>query len=440
MNKNELTPIFEELKKVLNDKADDTKLMEELDRYINVYNIPVNTAKRAILKKFGGEETVFVTADAVVKKISELTGTEMNFDLTAKAVFVDKKEITVRNAKKMIISGILGDETGTAPFTIWEGDSFDLVKGETYVFRSAYTKTWNNKVQINLGTRGRVEKAQGAKIEVPARTVFPDSVEAKIGAVKDGTGNVTVTGRILSTEARNIIVKDEPKVVYSGIMADDTGKIQYSAWNDFGLKEGDAVCVKNAYIRSWKGIPQLNMGDRCTVEKVKDSFGDISGGTADKTVADIIKIGGALDIAVTGTVVDLRAGSGLIKRCPECNRSILNDECGVHGKVEPVFDLRMKLTVDDGTGAINAIVNRADTEKLTGITLAAATGLAKARGDMDAVGRDMANLIIMKRVTVRGNVMSDEFGPMMIVRSADISNVDLEAEAKKLYKEMEEAL
>ena len=414
--------------------------MEELERYINTYNIPVDSSKKAILKKFGGEEAAFVTADAIVKKISELAGTEMNIDLTAKVVYVDKKEITVRNNKKMIISGILGDETGTAPFTIWEGDSFDLVKGETYLFRSAYTKTWNNKVQINLGTRGKVEKCHDAKIEVPERTVFPDAVDAKIGELKDGMGSVNVTGRVISAETRNIIVKDEPKVVYSGIMADNTGKIQYSAWNDFGLKEGDSVCVKNAYIRSWRGIPQLNMGDRCTVSKVKDTFGAIVDDTAPKTVADIMKIGGALDVAVTGTVVDLRAGSGLIKRCPDCNRSILNEECSVHGKVEPVFDLRMKLTVDDGTGAINAIVNRADTEKLTGITLSAATGLAKAKGDMDSVGRDMADMIIMKRVTVKGNVMSDEYGPMMIVRSAEMDKVDGEAEAKKLYKEMEEAL
>ncbi|MFA6805409.1 MAG: single-stranded DNA-binding protein [Candidatus Methanomethylophilaceae archaeon] len=440
MNDEELTPLFEELKKVLEGKVDDETLMGEIRKYVNSYGIDPSRAKRAIIKKYdAGASAGFVTADAISKKIADLTGSEMNIDVTAKAIYVDKKEISVRGNKKTIISGILGDETGSCPFTIWEGDSADLVKGDTYIFKNAYTKTWNNRVQINLGTRGRVEKTD-ASVNVPDRTITAESREMKIGEIKDGVGNVTVTGRILSVEERHITAKGEPKTVYSGLIADDTGKIQYSAWNDFSLKEGETICAKNAYIRSWKGIPQLNLGDRCEVSRVDDNFGQIEEAPTQKTIADIVRIGGALDVSVSGTVVDIRAGSGLIKRCPECKRSILNDECTTHGKVEPVFDLRMKLIVDDGTGALSTIVNCADTEKLTGITLENAEQLAKARGDMDSVSREMAQMMIMKRITVRGNVMSDEYGPMMIVHDAEIDTVDVTAEAEKLYKELEGAL
>jgi replication factor A1 len=143
---------------------------------------------------------------------------------------------------------------------------------------------------------------------------------------------------------------------------------------------------------------------------------------------------------VTGTVVDLRTGSGLIWRCPDCNRSVLNGECTTHGKVEPITDLRMKLILDDGTGAISAVVNRQDTERLTGISLAAAEGLAKARGDSDMVAREMAGLVIMRRMTVTGNVLSDEYGPMMIVSGAKIEAIDVASEAEELYNEVEAAL
>ena len=442
MNKEiDLTPQYEELKRALNGKIDDETIMKELKKYVYDYNIIPDVAKSSILKRFDSSaKTSFVTADAITKKIGDLTGKEMNVDITAKAVYVDKKEITVRNVSKTIVSGILGDESGTAPFTIWEGSDVELVKGEVYIFKNAYTKTWNDRVQINLGSRGKVEKTEGIRVDVPDRTLSAESREMKIGDIKDGVGNITVTGRILSTEIRNIVVKNEPKVVYSGMIADDTGKIQYSAWNDYSLKEGETICVKNAYIRAWRGIPQLNLGDRCEVSRVDDTFGDIEDKVAEKSIQDIVNVGGALDVCITGTVVDLRTGSGLIKRCPECNRSVLNDECTTHGHIEPVFDLRMKLIIDDGTGAMSAIVNRADTEKLTGITLDAAMGLAKARGEIDAVAKDMAQMIIMKRVSVSGNVMSDDYGPMMIVKSATVKETDTVAEAEELYGKVEAAL
>ncbi|MCK9322398.1 MAG: single-stranded DNA-binding protein [Candidatus Methanomethylophilaceae archaeon] len=441
MNTEELIPHFEEMKKVLNGKIDDDQLRKELDTYLNAYHVTIEAAKRGIMRKYGvGDTSSFVTANTISKKVGDLKGNEMNVDITAKTVYVDKKEITVRGNQKIIISGIIGDETGTAPFTIWEGENVELEKGEIYLFKNAYTKKWNDRVQINLGSRGKIEPIKDIKIDVTEKTITIDSQDMKIGDIHDGVGNVTVSGRIISVEARNIIVKEEPKVVYSGIIADNSGKIQFSAWNDYGLKEGESICVKNAYIRAWRGIPQLNLGDKCEVSRIDDSFGQIDATASKKTVADIIKIGGGLDISVTGTVVDLRTGSGLIKRCPECNRSVLNDQCTTHGQITPVLDLRMKLVIDDGTGAISAIVNCEDTTKLTGITLEAAKGLAQAKGEIEVVGRDMAPLIIMKKITVTGNVMSDDYGPMMIVKSANIEKTDVIAEAEKLYNDVEAAL
>jgi replication factor A1 len=441
MNEEELTPHFEELKRVLKDKVDDEQIMSELKKYVNEFHVSPDAAKRGILRKFGALEQNPFQSTAVTKKISELNGTEQSVDLLLKAVYAEKKEITVRGNPKTIISGIVGDETGTASFTVWEGESTEINKGDVYWFRSAYIKLWNDKIQINMGSRGRVEPAEGMRVDVPDRVISIEAYEIKIGNITGGMGNVTVTGKILSAEERNIIVKNEPKTVYSGIIADDTGKIQYSAWNDFQLKEGETVCIKNAYIRSWKGIPQLNMGDRCEVSRVDDTFGASVGKTAaTREIGDIVKNGGGLDINIVGTVMDVRRGSGLIERCPECKRSIMNGECQMHGSVDSVLDLRLKLTVDDGTGALNAIINRDLTEKLTGITLGMAEGLAKAKGNMDSVGRELAKTVIIKKMSLTGNVMCDEYGPMMIVRDGEIVKEDIVSEAEELLKKVEAAL
>ena len=440
MEGKELTPIIEEMKRVLGDKIDEEQLKAELDKYLNEYHVGIDAAKRGIMRKYGASDsTSFVTAGSVVKKVGELTGTEQNVDITAKVVYVDNKNITVKGLSKTIISGILGDETGTTSFTVWEPGSVMLEKGAVYNFKNCYCKLWNEKVQINLGNRGRVEPASGVTMDLPERTIQTTSRECKIGDITDGMGNVTVTGRILSAEARDVTVKGAPKTVYSGIMADDTGKIQYSAWNDFSLKEGETICVKNAYIRSWKGIPQLNLGDRCEVSRVNVVFETVDTASPLKTVDEVSRIGGGLDITIEGLIVDIKAGSGLIRRCPQCNRSILNGTCTAHGQVEGIPDLRLKVVVDDGTGAIGAIINRTDTEKLTGVSMAAAQGLASVQGE-GIVGREMAGKALMKRVRITGNVMSDNFGPSMIVKKMDTVEVDLEGEAAKLLEEVEASL
>lgn len=428
------------MKRVLGNKIDEEQLITEVNRYLNDYHVGIDAAKRGIIRKYGGaDSSSFVTASSVVKKIGELTGSEQNVDIVAKIVYVENKDITVKGLSKTIISGILGDETGTASFTIWEPGVTVLDKGSVYNFRNCYCKLWNEKVQINLGNRGRVEAAAGVTMDLPERSISMSSSECKIGSIKEGMGNVTVTGRIMSTEARNVMVRGEPKTVYSGIIADDTGKIQYSAWNDFSLKEGETLCIKNAYIRAWKGIPQLNMGDRCEVSRVDSVFEVVNADSSRKTVDEITRIGGGLDICVEGLIVDMKAGSGLIKRCPHCNRSILNGVCTAHGQVEGTPDLRLKVVIDDGTGALGAIINRADTEALTGVTMKAAEGLAMAQGE-GVVAREMASKVLMKRVRVTGNVMSDNFGPSMIVKGASRVEVDVESEAAKLLDEVEASI
>ena len=251
-------------------------------------------------------------------------------------------------------------------------------------------------------------------------------------------GNVSVTGKILSVESRRINSRGEEKIVYSGIIADETGKIQYSAWHDFDLKEGETISAKNCYIRAWRGIPQLNIGDRAIVDRVKVEM-DVESGESFRSVADIVKIGGGLDITIEGAIVDVKSGSGLIWRCPQCNRSILGGACTVHGNVEGVRDMRLKAVIDDGTGAIGAVLNRADTEKVTGVSMTAAMGLSAARGD-DVTLREMISKALLRRVRLTGNVMSDDYGPSMVVRSCELVERDLRKEAEALLAEVEGAL
>ena len=402
--------------------------VEPIDKDIVTTSAPVIQPKPA------------VQAPGEKKKIGELTGSESNVDILAKVISAEKKDVTIKGEPRTIISGVLGDETGSASFTAWEGGSLDMETGCVYLVSNAYTKLWNDRVQINLGNRCTVTKEDVEISAAEPKPIAYSSSVAKICDLREGIGSVTVSGKILSVENRTINSRGEDKQVWSGLIADETGKIQFSAWNDFGLAEGDAVRIENAYIRGWKGIPQLNIGDRSAVDKIDDTFGDLSAAAASqKTVGEITRTGGGLDMSVTGTVLDIRAGSGIIKRCPECKRSILSNECLTHGTVEPVADLRMKIIIDDGTGAMGAIVNRDVTEKLTGISLSDAQEYAAENGE-SSVPKLLGERILMRNVTFRGNVMSDEYGPSMIVTDAAPEDRDINAEAEKLLGEVQEAL
>ena len=148
-----------------------------------------------------------------------------------------------------------------------------------------------------------------------------------------------------------------------------------------------------------------------------------------------------MDIETCGTIIELQKNSGLIRRCPQCNRSTINGECQMHGTVEPTDDLRMKVTIDDGSGAISAIISRDLTEKLTGISLAVALDLSRARGESEIISKSIAEKVVMKHIAVRGNVMKKEdFGPMMIVKDASFDEVDIQKGAEELLAKVEEVI
>ncbi len=443
----DLNPLVKELYAALDGKVSEEILRQELEKYLVTYKTGVTIAKDSIIRKYTNNRQpgTVLNNNAITKKINELEGTEMNVTIVAKMIFVEKKEVVIKGVPKTIISGILADDTGTTPFTIWS-DMGDYEKGQVYTFKNAYTRMYRDQPQVNVGLRGKVEPNMDVRFDMPSGTSagtsggFSPAGDMAIGDITDQTKSLNVKGVISNVQSRQITVKGEEKTVWGGVIADQTGKVQFTSWNDFQLKEGETLYVKNAYVRAWRGIPQINMGDRTTVERIEENISAVSSGPTQKTVEEVMRVGGGLDLSVTGTIVDLRTGSGLIKRCPHCNRSVLNNSCAQHGEVEPVLDLRLKLTVDDGTGAISAIINRADTEKITGITLDQAIGMSRDTGDMNLVANKMGSILLMKKITVTGNIMSDDFGPQMNARSAEIGATDVIAEAEELYKEVEGSL
>ncbi|WP_323171455.1 Single-stranded DNA binding protein [Natrialba sp. PRR66] len=98
----------------------------------------------------------------------------------------------------------------------------------------------------------------------------PSSKE--IGDITPDDGNVTVTGTVLTAGKRSIRYQGSDHVIVEGELADETGTIDYTAWEDFGLSPGDTITAGNAGVREWDGEPELNLGESTSLSFVDESL------------------------------------------------------------------------------------------------------------------------------------------------------------------------
>jgi len=412
------------------------EIAEELQKYVDVYRLSIPMAKRTIVKKYGGDTAGF--SPGFQRKLAELRPNEPNVDFVAKVLSANPKEITAKGEKKNIIYGLVGDDTTTLPYTAWEVEGLELSKGEVISVKGAYTKEYQGKVQINFGNRVSIKKEDPSTIGEIQVAQGPPRI-ASVDQLRENMGYVEVKGRLLSIDSREVTVKGEKKTVFSGTVADETGKVQFTSWHDFKLKQGEVVKISRATVRAWRGIPQLNFDERAEVTKVKEKFPSAEelAKTSVSMISEIAGKGGASDATVIGVIIEVRDGSGLIMRCPECKRALQKGTCKVHGRVEGYPDLRVKAVLDDGSGAVSAVMGRELTEKLTGTTLDECMEKAKQAMNFDVIKDMMEEQLTFKIATVTGNVTSDAYGLSMIVKEAGLKVPDVGPEVDKLLVELE---
>lgn len=422
----------------------ESEIEKELSSYLNVYRVSLDTAKRSIVKKHGGNPAGL--AVGISKTIRELVPGEQSVNLLARIVAVNEKDVTVESGTKRILYGILGDPSATVPFTAWEPLNLPLAKGDVLRIGNAYTKEYRGQVQVNFGVRTVVSKEKPDAL--PEYKPSPGSGAPYVGKptpmtveeLREGASNVAVTVRVLSVETREVEVEGTKKSVYSGVLADKTGKTQFSAWKDFGITEDEVLRIEGAYVKAWRGIPQISFDDRATVTKLKDDAvppASVVGESPRMWIEDLAERGGGVDVTVRGILIDLREGSGLVYRCPECNRVLRRNACRIHGEVKGNADLRVKAVLDDGSGALTAVFNRELTEALLDKTMEAAIAQAKEAMSADVVRDELSDLLVAQPIEARGNVTSDDYGLMMIVDTAKLLRVDVQTEAREMLEAME---
>jgi len=442
MNEEDIAPHIEEIRKALGEEITEEKIREELNKYADL-GILLSEAKRSIIKNYGG--SVSRPDITVERKLDQIEAADSNIEVVCKIISANEKEVGVQGGSKLLVYGLMADDTMARPFTSW--NYLQLKKGDIIRAKGAYVKEFRGEMQINFGNNTVVEQLDGTTFESVDFDAIKTDVEfgpKKISELAPGTRNFEITCRVTELSSREINSRGENKTIFTGTLADESGSVTFTAWNDFSLTAGEIVTIKGGYIKVWRGIMQFNFDQNAEVEKVQD---DNIPSLEELTKVDTYPLRAVVDqmniqrAKCQGTIINVRPGSGLIFRCPECNKLLKENSCLVHGEQEGVADLRIKATLDDGTGCLTVMMNKGLTEELLGTGLDAYLEMAKDSMDTSVVFDDVEKKLLDLNLAVTGLVRRDDFGPTLFTDQIDIvelKDLDINTMAKELLEKMQQ--
>jgi len=331
-----------------------------------------------------------------------------------------------------MLSGLLSDGTATVRFTWWDPPREEIERGLVLRAVGAEVREFRGRPELTFSWKTRVGPASPA--ELPR--IDPDTIPFRtVQELRPAEEGFRIEARVVRIAAKSVTVGTERRVVHEGLIADRTGAIALSSWSDFGLKVGEAVRIAGGYVRSFRGRAQLVLDERSSVVRVDGA--DLPDpaqllSAPPRTIAQVEDEGGGEAVAVEGLVVGLLPPSGLVFRCPTCRRSIQSGICRVHGQVDGQPDLRARIVLDDGTGALTVNANRGDTEKLWGVTLEEAQARLRSQPDPSLLEEQMLEALLGRRLRVRGVGTRDDFGITVAPESIERVDIDLDAAAEEL--------
>ena len=114
----ELVPHIEEITRALQNEIDSHEIESELDTFVNTFGISLSEAKRAIIKKLGGNPQSLSRLRTY--RVSELQPGLSRVDINGRILSVMKRTYERKGEDRNLFSGILADGTGKIEFTAWE--------------------------------------------------------------------------------------------------------------------------------------------------------------------------------------------------------------------------------------------------------------------------------------------------------------------------------
>jgi replication factor A1 len=383
--------------------VDETEVKADLQNLLQ-YSVPIDEAKQSVRRKHGGD-TGGSTQAPSARDVGAITTDDGNVTVTARVLTVGTRSIYYQGDEQVIREGELADATGTISYTSWEDFGFE--PGDSVTVGNAGVREWDGRPELNLGNSTTVAMASET-VETP----YDDRIggETALADLEPGDRGRTVTVRVVEVETKTIDGRSGETEILSGVVGDPSGRLPFTDWDPHEVVEAGAdLRLEDVYVREFRGVPSVNLSEFTTVSRLEEAV-SVRESAPRQSVREAVSSGGMFDVEVVGNVLEVRDGSGLIERCPECGRVVQNGQCRSHGAVEGEDDMRVKAILDDGTGAVTVVLDRDLTEEVYGGTMAEAREQAREAMDKEVVADRIRERLVGREYRVRGNLSVDDYG------------------------------
>ncbi|WP_445474826.1 Single-stranded DNA binding protein [Methanococcoides methylutens] len=424
-------PHIEELTKALGNISRST-IESELELLLK-YRVPIDEAKRSILKKFQNDSLI-------TKKVKDLVIGDKGLVLEVRILDINEKDVNLRGDTATIFSGVFADETGLCSFTSWR--PLSLNPGDAVRIRNATVRAWHNRAEVNIGDRSEVELLEDTYLpDISELSVTPVK---KLGEVGHSDMFVSSVAAVIELYHRDVNVKGKDLTIIEGVIADETSRLPFVSWSLLeGVDIGTILRFEDASVSMYRGVPSIHLNESTSVhivgseEHLPFTFASVNVPPKPLPIGEVLQNEGMFDVSVEGNVVSVRPGSGVITRCPECNRVIIKDTCRSHGVVEGIQDMRIKLILDDGTGSLLVMLNRELSEIVYGKTLQESESIMGKAMSANVVYDDMKSILTGHYLGVRGNTSKIEYGVTFVAKSVWVPSGNIDERVSVLLERLE---
>tara|TARA_B100000767_G_scaffold79791_1_gene76498 strand:- start:17409 stop:19097 length:1689 start_codon:yes stop_codon:yes gene_type:complete len=325
-----------------------------------------------------------------------------------------------------VVRGRIADESGTIGFLSWEPFAHEI--GSLIKIDGAQVRTFRDTPELNFGRTTKIEPFHDANF---ADTEKLTSQNMKtVSQLTDGSRDVEIIVQITEWEKRSFTKDGVEKHLWSGQIADLTGRCRMSAWEELPIDANKlplTVKLSGVRVRAWQGIPDITVDTAKQVEFLDTTPWDESINLEDHVVevelTELTKSSSRVGISTKGTIVSVRDDSGIILRCLECRRVLRDGECASCGSSESQQDVRLRLVIDNGENTASLLINKAASIKLTGLDEDTMAQKIESEGKMEFV-QSLRDMMLGRVVKANGRTIVDEQGAMILADHAELDDDD----------------
>ncbi|MFB6185787.1 MAG: Single-stranded DNA binding protein [Halobacteriaceae archaeon] len=363
------------------------------------YSVPIEEAKESLRRKYDDSVSEETPSPSNIADLSTDSG---SVTVTGTILTVGKRPIRYQGEDHVILEGEIADETGKTSYTAWEEFSFEV--GDTITIVNATIRDWGGEPELNFGEDSSVTIADES-LDID----YTIGGERSMSEVTVGDRGISIEVKPLDVTAKTIEGRDGETRILSGVLADETAQLPFTDWDPHStITEGDTVRLENVYVREFRGVPEINLSEFSTATQIDREI-EITDPER-VTIREAIQEGSAYNVEITGNIIQLRDGSGLIQRCPECGRVIQQGQCRTHGDVSGENELRTKAILDDGSGTVTVVFDNDLTEEIYGKSLEEAIAQAREAMDQEVVADTINNKLVGRQISVRGRLSINDYG------------------------------